>query len=88
MKTACQAGWSLTHTKSSSGFQFVTVRSIDSSNLYAEFWFPEPGDGDSIEASVKNDVGFFDLPLSVVQLIRYWFGCITFEEYDRALKNL
>ena len=81
MKTASQAGYSLTYTKSSSGFQFVTVRK---EHDYCEFWV----DDNQIYPSSKNDFGFFDMPLSVIQLIRFWFGSITFEEYDRALKGL
>lgn len=85
MKTARQAGWSLEYTKSSSGFQFVSVRKVDGYD-YAEFWFSEDTVG--IEGSTRNDFALLDLPLSVVALIRFWFGTITFEEYKGALQNV
>jgi len=62
---------------------FVAVCSNDG-RFYAEFSF----DGIHIIPGTKNEVGFFDLPLSIVQLIRFWFGTITFEEYERALNNV
>lgn len=83
MKTATQAGWEVTYTKSSSDFQFVSVRKVDGTD-YAEFWL----DDGSIVGSTKNDFGFFDLPFSVVSLIRFWFGTIDIYEYQGALKNV
>ena len=80
MITARQAGWSLSYSDSSSGFQFITAR--DDYGNYAEFTY----DGATITAANRaNTVSFFDLPLSVIALIRFWFGAITFKEYERAL---
>lgn len=84
MKTASQAGWSLSYSESSSGFKFVTARSIDASQHYCEYSLV---DGQIVPGKI-NDVGFFDLPLSVIQLIRFWFGLITYVEYNQALNYL
>jgi len=77
VKNANQAGWALSCTEAG---DFVAVCSNDG-RFYGEFSF----DGIHIIASPKSEIGFFDLPLSIVQLIRYWFGTITFEEYERAI---
>lgn len=84
MKTASQAGWSLSYSESSSGFKFVTARSIDASQHYCEYSLV---DGEIVPGKI-NDVGFFDLPLSVCNLIRYWFGTITYTEYFRSLYSI
>jgi hypothetical protein len=84
-KTASQEGWSLRYSVSSTGFQFVTARSIDSNAHYNEYYLADSG---LIIEGTANTCGFFDLPLSVVQLIRFWFGTITYEEYTKSLRNL
>lgn len=82
-KTATQAGWSLTYSVSSSGFMFVTARKGD---VYGEFHYDESTG--MIIPGKFNDVAFFDLPTSVCQLIRFWFGTITGEQYIQALAAL
>jgi hypothetical protein len=62
---------------------FVTVRKGDS---YGEFSYDvETG---TIIPGKFNDMAFFDMPLSVCQLIRFWFGTITGEQYVQALAAL
>lgn len=86
MKTASQANWSLTYIESPSGFKFITLRSMDSKKLYCEFHVDVATD--MIVPGKSNDIAFFDLPLSVCQLIRFWFGRITAEQYIQALVNI
>jgi hypothetical protein len=84
-KTASQAGWSLRYTQSSGGSQFVTARSIDADANYCEYSLADNG---WIVEYNTNTCGFFDMPLSVCQLIRFWFGTINSVEYSCAMRDL
>lgn len=79
MKTAKQSGWSLYQNSD----RFVTVHNDRGS--YGEFSVNDAG---QILAGTANDVDLFDLPISVVLLIRFWLGVITPEDYQRGYDAL
>lgn len=70
MKTATQSNYRLYYSQSSTGFQFITVRSLTTGE-YAEFSL---NDAKEIVSGTANDIAFNDLPMSVCNLIRLWFG--------------